>query len=330
MATLRLFANLRETAGTSVVEIDGATVGMVLDRAVEAYGETFAAGLETAQVWVNGDQADRSTPVGDSDEIAVIPPVSGGAVASGTETDTLAPLLVVGLFGTLVVANLASPEAFVVAIIGAAVAWLWDLRDVYTARGRTVRMIPAMLAVAAAGNGAYRWGIAGLAGGIAVGVAVVLAWAVLDRSQRTIDSVAASLLAGLTGAVGVGAGVIVALRSPAETGTLLAVTASGAAAAWWAQRPEGQRRAVDPNVAALVVSLLAGAVAGYLTDTIDIVNAILAGALTGGGLIAGRTVGATIRLGRVYHTVRAPGLLTAFDGPMMGAAVFWLAIWLLT
>ena len=79
MAVLRLFASAREAAGVGTETIDGADVGQVLDRACERFGEGFAAVLTRCRVWVNGGPADRSTPVTDRDEVAVLPPVSGGA-----------------------------------------------------------------------------------------------------------------------------------------------------------------------------------------------------------------------------------------------------------
>ena len=78
MATLRLFASVREAAGTGRDTVDGATVGAVLDAAVDRYGAEFATLLTTSKVWVNGEPADRATPVDRSDEVAVLPPVSGG------------------------------------------------------------------------------------------------------------------------------------------------------------------------------------------------------------------------------------------------------------
>ena len=78
MATLRLFASAREAAGTNHAEIDGVDVGEILATAITRYGEPFAAVLGTCKVWVNGEPADSSTPVGPSDEVAVLPPVSGG------------------------------------------------------------------------------------------------------------------------------------------------------------------------------------------------------------------------------------------------------------
>jgi sulfur-carrier protein len=79
VATLRLFASAREAAGTDRADIDGDTVAQVLDIARARFGGQFAAVLETANVWVNGEPADPSTTVSDRDEVAVLPPVSGGA-----------------------------------------------------------------------------------------------------------------------------------------------------------------------------------------------------------------------------------------------------------
>lgn len=76
--SLRLFASAREAAGTGSAEMSGATVGEVLDAAVAAYGDHFGELLATCNVWRNGDPAERSDEVVDGDEVAVLPPVSGG------------------------------------------------------------------------------------------------------------------------------------------------------------------------------------------------------------------------------------------------------------
>ena len=59
--------------------VDGATVRDVLDTAVDRYGPEFARVLATCRVWVNGESAALDVEVGADDEIAVLPPVSGGA-----------------------------------------------------------------------------------------------------------------------------------------------------------------------------------------------------------------------------------------------------------
>ncbi len=78
VARLRLFAQAREAAGLSADVIEGSTVDEVLAVARERYGDGFAAVLATAKVWVNGDPAEGTDPVGGDDEVAVLPPVSGG------------------------------------------------------------------------------------------------------------------------------------------------------------------------------------------------------------------------------------------------------------
>ena len=72
--TVRLFAGLRERAGAARIEVDG----------VECVGDVWAkldlgdepAGLLYA---VNRAYADRDATLDDGDEVALIPPVSGGA-----------------------------------------------------------------------------------------------------------------------------------------------------------------------------------------------------------------------------------------------------------
>jgi molybdopterin converting factor small subunit len=79
VARLRLFAQAREAAGTGEAVVPGNTVGEVLDAASGQFGSTFEQLLATCRIWVNGDPADRGDVVGDHDEVAVLPPVSGGA-----------------------------------------------------------------------------------------------------------------------------------------------------------------------------------------------------------------------------------------------------------
>jgi molybdopterin converting factor small subunit len=78
MATVRLFASARQAAGTGRDVLPGSTVAEVLDAAVARYGAGFAEVLRTCKVWVNGDEADPATAVSEADEVAVLPPVSGG------------------------------------------------------------------------------------------------------------------------------------------------------------------------------------------------------------------------------------------------------------
>ena len=78
MATLRLFAAAREAAGTGSTDVSGATVEDVLSGAVAMFGQRFADVLASSKVWVNGEEVPRTHAVSDKDEVAVLPPVSGG------------------------------------------------------------------------------------------------------------------------------------------------------------------------------------------------------------------------------------------------------------
>lgn len=78
MAHLRLFGPAREAAGVGSAELPGRSVAEVLRGAEELYGSRFAEILTVSNIWVNGDSAQLLDGVGDHDEVAVIPPVSGG------------------------------------------------------------------------------------------------------------------------------------------------------------------------------------------------------------------------------------------------------------
>jgi molybdopterin synthase sulfur carrier subunit len=78
MATVRLFAAARDAAGTGRDEIPGDTVDDVLTAARRRYGAEFVAVLDTCKIWVNGEPAGPTDRIGAADELAVLPPVSGG------------------------------------------------------------------------------------------------------------------------------------------------------------------------------------------------------------------------------------------------------------
>lgn len=79
MARLRLFASAREAAGVGTTEVDGDTVAQVLEAAVSRFGADFEVILETCQVWCNGEPTQLHQEISAEDEIAILPPISGGA-----------------------------------------------------------------------------------------------------------------------------------------------------------------------------------------------------------------------------------------------------------
>lgn len=78
MAVLRLFAGAREAAGTARDEVPGGTVAEVIEAARARYGAPFTEVVEHCQIWCNGEPSSGGERVSDADEVAVLPPVSGG------------------------------------------------------------------------------------------------------------------------------------------------------------------------------------------------------------------------------------------------------------
>jgi sulfur-carrier protein len=66
-------------AGVRSDELAGDDVEAVLDAACSRYGTGFGALLASCGVWVNGEAASGVTPVREADEVAILPPISGGA-----------------------------------------------------------------------------------------------------------------------------------------------------------------------------------------------------------------------------------------------------------
>jgi molybdopterin converting factor subunit 1 len=78
---VRLFASLREAVGRGALELElpeGARVGAALDRLRDEY-PALERGLDQARVAVNYDYVGPDFQLRPGDELAVIPPVSGGA-----------------------------------------------------------------------------------------------------------------------------------------------------------------------------------------------------------------------------------------------------------
>jgi molybdopterin synthase catalytic subunit len=80
--TIRLFAGLRERAGATTLDVEVPDAGTVSDL-LAALDGTPVGGMPPRSfiVAVNREYADGDVPVRPGDEVALIPPVSGGAVA---------------------------------------------------------------------------------------------------------------------------------------------------------------------------------------------------------------------------------------------------------
>ena len=76
---IRLFAALRDLAGASTVEVDAAPdVDALLAAMSDRYGSRFDAIMAAGSVVVNGEPAGPDRTLAPGDEVALLPPVSGG------------------------------------------------------------------------------------------------------------------------------------------------------------------------------------------------------------------------------------------------------------
>jgi len=136
MAQLMLFAGLREAAGRSRDQIQAATVGELIEQARIRYGESFGRLLEHSNVAVNGvlieDLDGVSTLLAENDEVAVLPPVSGGSFPAAGRSGASHPanlvtlsLILAGLVATsLLGAPVLAGFAAVVSALGAATTFI--------------------------------------------------------------------------------------------------------------------------------------------------------------------------------------------------------------
>lgn len=326
MARLRLFANLRETAGTAQDDLPGATVGEVLDVARDRYGNRFTAALGTAKVWVNGEPATDDTAVSADDEVALLPPVSGGAMAT-TSTGIGDNLMSLVLVVALLIGGWLDTEWFVLLAVGAVLAWLWDLSDQSRAASAGFSVLPALFSPVAAAAGAYAYGLDGFAGGIAIGLVISIGWAVFDPAARSIEQIAVTSATALVAGLGCGGLVLLRGFSTSAIVAFLIIALAGLVGAWVAQVYGARIQSVDPNVGGLLGALLAGVIVGLVVSDIDTAASLLGSVAVAAGIIAGRALGSLLRRGQVLHTQRAPGILTAFDGVVVAAPLFWLTLW---
>jgi molybdopterin synthase sulfur carrier subunit len=78
MARVRFFGPLRDVTGTGVVEVEATSLRELTRTVALRYGDDFTAMLPTCRVWLNGDEANLNEMLNDGDEVAFLPPGSGG------------------------------------------------------------------------------------------------------------------------------------------------------------------------------------------------------------------------------------------------------------
>lgn len=323
MAVLRLFAGLRDAAGVSRVEIPGSTVDDVISTAVDRFGPAFESGLQRSRIWVNGEEADRSTPVGDGDELALIPPVSGGAgavqVRSGVDPGALLLFLVGAL---LVVANVFGTEAWVAAaLVGAVSLWAVDLASTVSIRGKDLPVVPVLVTVLASVAGTRMLGGEGMA--VAAGMAVVapMAWGVMSESSRLLTSIAPAVLVSSMAGLATSSLLQVRFEYDARVfGVFLVVAAVATVAGSLAERLRSTPLG-DPFTVSAIAAIASSVVAAAIWD-LSLATYLFVGVVLAVGLVAGRTLGSIVRTGSGSLVDRPPGIGFPADGVVVAAALF--------
>lgn len=338
---MRLFAALREAAGTTQIEVDPAPLSQIVRDLQVRFGEPFATRVKVASGLVDGRRVhlDDDVRVESGSELALLPPFSGGSAVATTRERRVHRLLLAGslLVPALLIVGLYSARwAFGVVVVVLAVGSLIDLHSTLAVTGvRTV--LPAALLMGAgpaallllAPAPATSW----VAGWLAVGV--MLTFLLAFASSRRVDTasiVGSTLLAALL--VAIGTATLIVLRdvegAARLTGVLALIALTDMAVAV-AGRPLAQARTRHRLIAAVTAALPTAVV-------IYAAGERAAGIL----LVAGFAVTAVIAaLGsaRLREVLRQPGgeaaaeptpalLIGTTDAVLLGAplAAFWVQL----
>ncbi len=78
MVTLLFLGPARSVAGVGSLEIPATTVDQAIGFAISQYGSEMEAMVKSSRIWLNGDEASPHDVVTESDELAIVPPSSGG------------------------------------------------------------------------------------------------------------------------------------------------------------------------------------------------------------------------------------------------------------
>lgn len=326
MARLRLFAGLRDAAGTADVDIDGDTVADVLAAATDRFGASFAARLGNARVWLNGEEARPDDTVATGDEVALIPPVSGGSQsldAAPLMTSGLALLAPMTVVLVLVLANLADdPAWWPVAVVGLVTAWVVDVVQVLTARGREFPLAPTLLAILATLASVWTMGGPGLGVAVAASVVLPLGWGVASDGSRMVQILGPSILLTLMASMAVGSLVLSAGTAPRARilGVYVAIMAVTVVLAILIERIQHMAFG-DPFTASALIAVATALVSAAVWD-LDLVTFLIVGLVTAVALVVGRGVGSMLRTRQVVLIERPPGFLSVIDGMILAGALY--------
>jgi molybdopterin converting factor small subunit len=229
--TVRLFAALRDAAGTAQVQIAPDALPAIVAHLSARFGEPFATRVQVASGMLDGTRVDLDADVDvpDGAELALLPPFSGGSAVSTPRRRGHLLLLGGAVLVPVLLALGAVAGRWVLGLAALAVA-VGSTIDLHGELGATsVRtVLPAAIAFGTAPVAlltvAPRIGVAwtGAALAIVVMVTFLLAFA-SSRRHETAAVVGSTMFAGMV--VGVGAASLVALYDLLGAATTVATLA---------------------------------------------------------------------------------------------------------
>ncbi|MGH3651244.1 MAG: MoaD/ThiS family protein [Acidimicrobiia bacterium] len=324
MANLRLFANLREIAGTSRLDVPAETVGEAIETVNQKFGPDFEKSLETSRIWVNGEEADLADAVTDSDEIVILPPVSGGSQPATLAPADLAGFLPLAVVVIAVLGNLQGQPIWAAALVAISAVWAVDMNSAFASRGRVFAPLAIVTIAATSTLAAHILGSIGYGLSMALGVAVVLGWAVAFSDYRQVEGFAPTLLIGLL--AGLGSASLILTRSsftpdPQAGDVFLVATIAGVGLGALVGRMPALPF-LDRFTTTAIGSVLVAIAAASLWD-LDVVGYVLVGLGIAVALVAGQGLSSMLRTGGVALTQRPPGFLASMDAVVLAAAIYF-------
>lgn len=324
MAKLRLFANLREIAGTSRIDVSAGTIGDVVATVNERFGPDFERGVKTARIWLNGEEAELSDQVTDDDEVVILPPVSGGSQRAASAPADLLGFLALGAAVVAVGANFGEQPIWAAALVALVAIWALDMNGAFVARGKAFAPMAVITAGAASTLAAHILGPIGYGIAVPLAVATVLGWAVAFVPYRQVEVFAPTLLVGLLGALGT-ASLVLARSSftpdPRAVDVFLVATIAGVALGALVGRLPALPF-LDPFTTTAIGAVLAAMASAAVWD-LDVVGYLLVGLGIAVTLVAGQGLSSMLRTGAVTLTERPPGYIPAMDGVVLAAAIYF-------
>lgn len=324
MAKVRLFANLREIAGASRLDVPASTVGEAVSFVNEKFGGEFEKGVAVSRIWVNGEEAEMSDAITDRDELVILPPVSGGS-----QPATLAPADLVGFLPLVVaaiaiLANFGGQAIWAAALVAVVAIWALDMNTAFEARSRIFAPLAVVTGAAGSTLAAHILGPTGFGLAMVIAVAIILGWAVAFAEYRHVEVFAPTLLVALIG--GLGSASLILSRSsftadPQAVDVFLVSTIAGVGLGALV----GRMPAIpflDRFTTTALASIL-GAVGAAVVWDLDLVGYLLVGIGISVALVAGQGLSSMIRTGRVVLTERPPGFLPSLDGVVLAAAIYF-------